>query len=169
MNINIVEINKISSKLEERSFKIGANFIFPDLYPAFNYYSGSFKFSKHYHEIISDMNNEEADCAFNIDTNPNVEFWIRNLERQEFYSFWLQTSTDKFYPDFIAKLTNGVIVVIEYKGTDRYNNDDSKEKRQLGDFYAGVSKGSCRFIMLNGKDWNALKNKLSIETKVKYQ
>jgi len=92
-----------------------------------------------------------------------------HLERQEFYSFWLQTSTDKFYPDFIAKLTNGVIIVIEYKGTDRYNNDDSKGKRQLGDFYAGVSKGSCRFIMLNGKDWNALKNKLIIEIKVKYQ
>lgn len=53
MNINIVEINKIISKLEERSFKIGADFIFPDLYPAFNYYSDSFKFSKHYHEKLT--------------------------------------------------------------------------------------------------------------------
>ena len=29
-----------------------------------------------------------------IDANANVEFWVRNIERQEFHSFWLQTSTD---------------------------------------------------------------------------
>lgn len=155
-------------KEEISRFKLGEDFVFPSLYPANTYYNGSFKFSKHFHDHIADMNNEEAECAFNIDSNPNVEFWIRNLERQEFYAFWLQTSTDKFYPDFIAKLTDGTIVIIEYKGSDRYNNDDSKEKRQLGDFYAGVSKSKCRFIMLNGKDWNALKNKLNIVTEVKY-
>ncbi|MDD3437384.1 MAG: DEAD/DEAH box helicase family protein [Candidatus Gastranaerophilales bacterium] len=155
-------------KEEISRFKLGEDFVFPSLYPANTYYNGSFKFSKHFHDNIADMNNEEAECAFNIDANPNVEFWIRNLERQDYYAFWLQTSTDKFYPDFIAKLTDGTIVIIEYKGSDRYNNDDSKEKRQLGDFYAGVSASKCRFIMLNGKDWNALKNKLSIETEAKY-
>lgn len=145
-------------------FKLGEDFVFPSLYPANSYYTGSYKFSKHFHDSIGDMNNEEAECAFNIDSNPNIEYWIRNLERQELYSFWLQTSTDKFYPDFLAKLNDGTIVIIEYKGTDRYDNDDSKEKRQLGDFYAGISGNKCRFIMLNGKDWNALKNKLSIES-----
>lgn len=144
-------------------FKLGEDFIFPDLYPAYSYYTGKFKFSKHFHEQIGEMNDEEAECAFNIDTNPNVEYWIRNIERQEFYSFWLQTSTDKFYPDFIAKLNDGTLVIIEYKGSDRYNNDDSKEKRQLGEFYAGVSNGSCRFIMLNGKDWQKLNSCLNIE------
>lgn len=155
-------------KEEISRFKLGNDFVFPSLYPANTYYNGSFKFSKHFHEHIADMNNEEAECALNIDTNPNVEYWIRNLERQEFYAFWLQTSTDKFYPDFIAKLIDDTIVIIEYKGSDRYNNDDSKEKRQLGYFYAGVSESKCRFIMLNGKDWNALKNKLSVEKEVKY-
>jgi len=155
-------------KEEISRFRLGKDFVFPPIYPANNYYNGSFKFSKHFHNQIGDMNEEEAECAFNIATNSNVELWIRNLERQEFYAFWLQTSTDKFYPDFIAKLTDGTIVIIEYKGSDRYNNDDSKEKRQLGDFYAGVSENKCRFIMLNGKDWNTLKNKLSIEKEVKY-
>ncbi|MBX2974739.1 MAG: DEAD/DEAH box helicase family protein [Ignavibacteriaceae bacterium] len=155
-------------KEEISQFKLGEDFVFPSLYPANPYYNGSFKFSKHFHDHIADMNNEEAECAFNIDSNPNVEFWIRNLDRQETYAFWLQTSTDKFYPDFIAKLNDGTIVIIEYKGSDRYNNDDSKEKRQLGDFYAGVSENKCRFIMLNGKDWNTLKNFLNIEREVKY-
>lgn len=156
-------------KEEISRFKLGEDFVFPSLYPANTYYNGSFKFSKHFHDHIADMNNEEAECAFNIDANPNVEFWIRNLERQDYYAFWLQTSTDKFYPDFIAKLNDGTIVIIEYKGSDRYNNDDSGEKRRLGDFYAGVSESKCRFIMLNGKDWNTLKNKLSIETEVTYK
>jgi len=148
-------------KEELSRFKLGEDFVFPPLYPANNYYNGNFKFRKHFYDSVSDMNNEEAECAFNIDKHPNVEFWIRNLERQEFYSFWLQTSTDKFYPDFIAKLTDGTIVVIEYKGSDRYSNEDSKEKRQLGNFYAGISNGKCCFIMLNGKDWQSLKTKLN--------
>ncbi len=149
-------------KDEISRFKLGEDFTFPDLYPAYSYYTGKFKFSKHFHEQIGEMNDEEAECAFNIDTNSNVEYWIRNIERQEFYSFWLQTSTDKFYPDFIAKLKDGTIVIIEYKGSDRFNNDDSKEKRQLGEFYAGVSNDSCRFIMLNGKDWQKLNSLLNI-------
>jgi type III restriction enzyme len=155
-------------KEEISRFKLGEDFVFPSLYPANTYYNGSFKFSKHFHDHIADMNNEEAECAFNIDSNPNVDFWIRNLERQEFYAFWLQTSTDKFYPDFIVKLTDGTIVIVEYKGSDRYSNEDSKEKKQLGDFYEGVSGGKSRFVMLNGKEWNLLKSKLSIESKVKY-
>ena len=152
-------------KEEISRFKLGKDFVFPDLYPASNYYTGRFKFSKHFHDQISDMNDEEAECAFNIDTNSNVEYWIRNIERQEFYAFWLQTSTDKFYPDFIAKLTDGTIVIIEYKGSNLYGTPDSVEKRQLGEFYAGVSNGVCRFVMLNGKDWSSLTEILNPITK----
>ena len=31
-------------------------------------------------------------------------------------SFWLQTSSDKFYPDFVALLNDGRVLVVEYKG-----------------------------------------------------
>lgn len=137
-------------------FSLGQNFEFPQSYFPINDYSGKTRYSKHFYERIGDMNDEEAECAFNIDMNPNVEFWIRNIERQEWNSFWLQTSTDKFYPDFIVKLKDGTIVIVEYKGEDRYSNDDSKEKRQIGNFYAGMSEGKCHFIMLKGKDWKSL-------------
>ena len=147
-------------------FAIGQDFEFSGSYFPFNDYNGSFDFSKHYYDRIGEMNNEEAECALNIDMNPNVEFWIRNLERQEFHSFWLQTSTDKFYPDFIAKLKNGTIAIIEYKGEDRYSNDDSKEKRQIGEFYANLSSGKIRFIMLNGKEWKKLNELLNPSTKI---
>lgn len=145
-------------------FSVGQDFEFPKDYFPINDYSGQFRFSKHFYPRVGEMNNEEAECAMNIDINSNVEFWIRNLERQEFQSFWLQTPTDKFYPDFIVKLKNGIIAIIEYKGKHLYNTDDSKEKRQIGEFYHGVSIDKCRFKMLNGKDWNALKNILEINT-----
>jgi len=153
-----------SGMVEEKisSFSVGEDFVFPDIYPAFNFYSGSFSFLKHYHLQVGDMNNEESECAFRIDSNSSVDYWIRNLERQEYYSFWLQTSTDKFYPDFIAKLVDGTIVIIEYKGSNIYDTPDSIEKRQIGSFYAGLSSNRCRFIMLKGKDWPSLEDSLNI-------
>lgn len=143
-----------------RIFSLGSDLYFSSIYPANDYYSGSLIFQKHYYELIGKMNEEEAECAFNIDSNPNVKFWVRNLERKTDSSFWLQTSTDKFYPDFIATLNNGKIVIIEYKGSDRYSDDDSREKRMIGDYYETISLKKCRFIMLKGKDWVSLKEKL---------
>ncbi|HQI42468.1 MAG TPA: hypothetical protein PK665_15345, partial [Ignavibacteriaceae bacterium] len=153
-----IEPNIVKEVLSK--FSLGEDFIFPVAYPVANPYSGSFRYSKHFYSQIGDMNDEEAECALNIDSNSNVEFWVRNLERQEFHSFWLQTSTDKFYPDFIAKLKDETIVLIEYKNTTLYSTDDSKEKRQIGDFYANLSSGKIRFVMLNGKEWNTLYNYL---------
>ncbi len=154
--------NVVKEKISR--FSIGQDFEFPDSYFPINDYSGNILYSKHFYDRLGEMNNEEAECALNIDMEKNVEFWIRNIERQEFHSFWLQTSTDKFYPDFIVKLKNGIIVIIEYKGEDRYSNDDSKEKRQIGDFYAGISENKCRFIMLKGKDWKSLNAILNTRT-----
>lgn len=150
-------------KDEISNFSVGEDFIFPELYPVFSSYSGSFRFSKHFYDTVADMNNEEAECALRIDSHPNVEYWVRNLERQEFYAFWLQTSTDKFYPDFIVKLRNGTIAVIEYKGENIFDTPDSKEKRSLGEFYSAVSSNKCRFKMLKGKDWTALESVLASE------
>jgi type III restriction enzyme len=137
-------------------FSVGQDFEFTDYYFPNNEYTGSFRFSRHLYPRIGDMNEEEAECSMNIDINPNVEFWIRNLERQEFHSFWLQTPTDKFYPDFVIQLKDGPVVIIEYKGEHLYSNVDSIEKRQIGDFYQAASTRKCRFKMLNGKDWVTL-------------
>ena len=61
------------------------------------------------------MNSEEAECAVFIDGLDEVEYWVKNLERSD-YSFWLQTCSDKFYPDFVVRLKDGRILVVEYKG-----------------------------------------------------
>lgn len=116
-------------------------------YPAKKFYQGSVHFNKHFYSTIGDMNPEEVFCAQCIDANPNVETWIRNIEREPEYSFWLQTHKDKFYPDFVVKLKNGTFAVVEYKGEIYKTTDDSKEKNLLGNIWAKKSSGLCKFLM----------------------
>lgn len=129
----------------------------PDEYPCNTRYQGSYKFEKHYYKQMGSLNGEEELCAVYIEKLPEVEFWVRNIEKRENHSFWLQTSSDKFYPDFVAKLTDGRFLAVEYKGADRWSDDDSKEKRALGELWAKRSGGTCVFVMPKGKDLQAIK------------
>ena len=54
------------------------------------------------------------------------------------------------------KVTDGRILVVEYKGLHLWSNDDSKEKRAVGDLWAARSKGTCLFVMPNGPDYAAI-------------
>jgi len=116
----------------------------PAQYPANRLYEGQYKFSKHYYQRVADMNKEEADFAFSLDKDQRIEFWVRNLERNPQHSFWLPTSSDKFYPDFVAKLKNGRLLVIEYKGS-HLDNEDTAEKKNIGDLWA--EKSGNLFLM----------------------
>ena len=136
-------------------------FLFDNIrYPATRYYDGAFRPKKHYYLNPGHMNGEEAECAAFIDGLEEVEYWVRNLERED-YSFWMPTSTDKFYPDFVVQLKDGRILVVEYKGADRWSDDDSKEKRLIGEVWEKRSSGRCLFIMPKGKDWKAIRQKIS--------
>lgn len=118
------------------------------------YYEGGWRFNKHYFNLIGELKSEgeEFECARFLDGLPQVKHWVRNLERRSESSFWLQTSTDRFYPDFVAELTDGRYLVVEYKGEDRWSNDDSKEKRVIGELWAERSGGKCIFVMPKGKE-----------------
>lgn len=157
---NFITNEKVTDEIAK--LKIGNNFVFPDFYPADKIYDGLHIFKKHYYDVVGYMNGEEEECALIIDSNPNVKYWVRNIERKEEASFWLQTSTDKFYPDFIAILNNDIIVLIEYKSERDYTNDDSKEKRMIGNYYDSISDGKCRFLMTNGKEWDKINDELKI-------
>ena len=84
---------------------------------------------------------EEFECARYIGLLPEVNYWVRNLERQPEFSFWLQTSTDKFCPDFVCQLKDGRYLVVEYKGAQFYSNENSREKRLLGELWEVKSGG----------------------------
>ena len=56
-------------------------------------------------------------------------------------------ASERFYPDFAALLRDGGILVVEYKNAREWSNDDSNEKRKVGELWADRSRGRCLFIM----------------------
>lgn len=127
----------------------------PDSYPARPpYYSGRYRFQKHYYPVIHDLKaqGEEYECAKAIDTNPKIKHWVRNIPQQERSSFWLPTATDYFYPDFVCELTDGRVLAVEYKGEPYKTNDDSREKNQIGEQWEKTSGGRCLFLMAVEQD-----------------
>ena len=131
----------------------------PHRYPC-TPYRGAYKFLKHYYSDIGNMNDEEVECAVFLDfLLPDVEIWIRNPERSSL-AFWLQTASDRFYPDFVCKLRDGRFLVVEYKGANIWSNDDSREKRIIGEVWEARSEGQCLFVMPKGKDFEAIRAKL---------
>jgi type III restriction enzyme len=131
-------------------------------YPPNSLFEGHHKFRKHYYKVIGDMKaeGEEFQCAQLLDNHPKVKRWVRNIEGRPGHSFWLQTSTDRFYPDFVCELIDDRFLVVEYKGFDRWSDDDSKEKRAIGQVWEEKSDANCLFVMPKGPDWNAILAKL---------
>ncbi len=101
---------------------------------------------------------EEFQCAQAIDSLPHVKFWIRNVSRHP-NSFCLPTATDKFYPDFVAELDDGRLLVVEYKGAHIADGSDTNEKRTIGQLWERQSGGKGLFIVVekevNGGDMRA--------------
>lgn len=130
------------------------------VYPARNLYRGSYEFNKHFYPMIHDLaektnggkNTEEFNCAMAIDAHPKVKHWVRNIERNPKTSFWLPTASDYFYPDFIAELTDGRILAVEYKGEVYKTNDDSREKQFIGEHWEKSSNGRCLFLFAVERD-----------------
>ena len=122
-------------------------------------YAGRRRFSKHLTpDRIGEMNGDEEQCATAIDLHPKVRVWVRNLERRPATSFWIQTSSDRFYPDFVALLDNGQVAAIEYKGGDRTEAEsgDTAEKALVGRKWAEASDGTCLFGLVEDKDFGAV-------------
>lgn len=121
-------------------------------------YEGAYRFRKHLFPLVGELKDtgEEQDCAIYLDEHPLVAAWVRNISNRPLTSFWLQTSTDRFYPDFVGELTDGRVFAVEYKGADRWSDDDSREKRAVGELWATASGGRCIFVMPRGPDWGAI-------------
>jgi type III restriction enzyme len=103
-------------------------------------------------------NGEEFQCAQAIDSLPGLKFWIRNVARHP-NSFWLPTATDKFYPDFVAQLADGRLLVVEYKGAHIADGPDTSEKRTIGQLWERKTGGKGVFVIVektvDGRDMRA--------------
>lgn len=118
----------------------------PDGYaPRWNY-DGRYEFGKHFYPAIGELKSkgEEFECAKALDRAPKVKHWVRNLDRR---GFSLPLAKNQFYPDFVAELVDGRLLVVEHKGKIYATNDDSKEKRNVGVLWEAKSEGKALFLM----------------------
>ena len=129
-------------------FEFGVEFK-DHMYDGLPTYHGNYKFQKHFlgsTKIPVMDTEEEIECAKAIDTLPNVAYWVRNVARHP-NSFRLPTSSDYFYPDFVALMNDGRILVVEYKGGHLLSSDDTKEKENIGQLWQKQSEGKGVFVM----------------------
>jgi type III restriction enzyme len=125
-------------------------------------YNGFQDLPKHFFPQIGNLqaDGEEFDCAVFLSTQlGGVKYWVRNVDRKP-TSFSLQTSTDRFYPDFICLLEDGRILIVEYKNSRDWDLPENAEKRTLGDLWERRSGGKGLFFMPRGKDWAAIQKKV---------
>jgi type III restriction enzyme len=153
---------------KEMDFKNGFNFV-DGMYDGALPYQGTYKFSKHFlgnskiPYIDGGENSEEFLCAQAIDNEPKVKFWIRNVSRNP-ASFRLPTSIDNFYPDFIAMLEDGRLLVIEYKGAYLADSQDTKEKTFIGELWEKYTKGKGLFLLaVKNKDGHTVAEQIKVK------
>ena len=125
---------------------------FDDMYDGELMQQGRLKFQKHYlgaykvPVIDGGEKGEEFQCAVALDNLPQIKYWLRNVSRNK-NSFWLPTSTDKFYPDFVAMLDDDRILVVEYKGALTAQTQDTKEKTLIGELWEKQSARRGLFLI----------------------
>ena len=103
---------------------------------------------------------EEAQCAECLDSLAQVEYWVRNVAKHR-DAFRLPLANGNFYPDFVAKLKDGRIFIVEYKGElfAGENNDENNAKRAIGELYE--RSGAGLFLMVEKeKDGRGMRDQL---------
>lgn len=122
-------------------------------------YNGFVTLEKHFFPQIGNLKSqgEEFDCAHFIASElEGVKDWIRNVERKP-SSFSLPTSRHRFYPDFLVRMESGHVIVVEYKGADRYDQPEQVEKRRIGELWARRAGDRYHFVMPKQRDWASIR------------
>jgi type III restriction enzyme len=131
---------------------------FDGMYDGQKPYRGKFKLKKHYLEVVPEIDGgekgEEFQCAIAFERTNEVKHWLRNISRHP-ASFRLPLAQGWTYPDFVAELTDGRLVIIEYKGAHLLNDPETKEKKLIGELWEKQMNGKGIYIMavkdLDGK------------------
>ncbi len=142
----------------DERIKVGGEFqvVFdPHAYAPNADYDGAYDFQHHYYGRVGIFDSkEEFECACWLDqqaANGRIRFWVRNLVNKAGSSFFLQKASGRFYPDFICVLPGGEILVVEYKGAQGWT--DAQDDRDIGNLWANLSDGKCRFVMVRDRQW----------------
>lgn len=121
-------------------------------------YAGPLRLGRHFFPTIGNLSpsGEEFACAeFIANAWAEVDCWVRNVQCKP-NAFWLPTASGRFYPDFIIRLKDGRIVIVEYKGGHLKEGPDSNEKDQVGRLWAARSQGRGLFFLIGKEEWKQL-------------
>jgi type III restriction enzyme len=142
----------------EVSFEDGFEFM-DGMYWDQRLYKGRLRFNKHFlgpdnvPAFDGDETGEETQCAFVLDSLPEIKYWVRNVARHP-NSFRLPLASGNFYPDFVAMLNDRRILVVEYKGEQEADRRLTDEKRTIGRLWE-QKKGGLFIVVekeVDGKD-----------------
>lgn len=149
------EVNKKTAKqflFENGGLKCDFCEVFPARgYAPANLYKGAYVFKKHYYDRVGGFDSKpEEECAIALDINKDVACWVRNSpEAGCTYRIPYGVRYD-FYPDFVAELTGGAMLVVEYKGAHLL--PAAKDKLKAGALLEKTSGGKCFFLTVTDKD-----------------
>lgn len=79
---------------------------------------------------------------------------MRNLTLAD-CACWLQTTTDNVYPEFVALRKDGRVAAVEFKAFKDVSNDDSNEKKTIGEAWSARSRGAYLFAMVTEQDYQS--------------
>lgn len=146
--------------------RVGENNVFefhPDFYIPSGVFERSNEMRHHFYPIVGEFDsNGELAMAWHLESlceRGVLEFWVRNLVKKKYASFYLQKATDKFHPDFLAKLKDGRIIAIECKS--EYQWTATEDDRRIGDLWENLSEGKCLFVMVMDGQTAMLDTKLA--------
>jgi type III restriction enzyme len=105
---------------------------------------------------------EEFDCAKMLDSLPQVKHWVRNIARHP-NSFKLPLAQSNFYPDFVAELQDGGILVVEYKG--ELTIHAAEERRTIGEKWQQASTQGDLFVIVE-KEMDGLDMRAQLQRKI---
>lgn len=80
----------------------------------------------HISHVVYDSGWESAE-QFEIDHNDQIESWVKNDHLGFFINYVYNGVVHKFYPDFLIKMKNGDMLVLEIKGKDDEQNIVKRE------------------------------------------
>lgn len=126
---------------------------FGPVYPANQLYTGSHRFERHFYHDVAKMNREEVEVAKYIDSRPDVEYWVRNLEHPP-YAFYLRLPTGRFFPDFVVQLIGERFLVVEHKGMMQ-DREAEQDKRRVGELWAAQAPDQLAFCWTTKDDYRA--------------
>ncbi len=138
----------------EVSFEAGFRF-FDGMFDGIPRYRGSYGFAKHF--LGSDRvpafdggeDGEEFKAAQLIDALSEVKHWVRNVANHP-NAFRLPVAGGWTYPDFVAELQDGRLLVVEYKGDHLVK--EAAEKRAVGLLWQAKSGGRGLYVLAVRKD-----------------